>query len=112
MDAMSMSGFSMKFNVLMSTRMNMSFDSLILHLSLMSSTKLVPRKVTMPCVPKPSLYLNFKFCKKATVFSSVIGTLRIISPFPCMIATLAPTFEAASSLFLTAELNAQLIEPS
>jgi hypothetical protein len=61
----------------------------------------------MSCVPKPLLYLNFMFCKKATVFSSVIRTLRVISPFPCMIATPALSFEAVSSLFFTAELNVQ-----
>jgi hypothetical protein len=110
MDAMS--GFSMKLNVSMSRRMTASFDSLIFQLSLMSSTKLVPRKVTMSHVPEPLLYLNSMFCKKATVFSSVIRTLRGISPFPCMIAALAPSFEAASSVFFNAELNDQLIESS
>jgi hypothetical protein len=62
--------------------MTESSDNLIFHLSLMSLTKSLPRKVTMSLVSDPSLYLGFIPCKKATRFVSVRGTSIVTSPFP------------------------------
>jgi hypothetical protein len=73
--------------------MTESLDNLILHLSLMSLTKSLLRKVTVSCVPDPSLYCSFIPYKKATRFVSVGGTLIVNSPFSCTIAIPASAFE-------------------